>query len=454
MSPQLFVAHSHFLTAYMQIEWEVSMPVTLKDTPPGRRQCRVPAKLMDMLLTSLKGLPHLRLKPGVAAPTGPCQTPTPLIHCPASTVNATTSQPAATVEDVPDDGMEDVQVASPPHAHIHMPACAPAPEPVPPSQPVHPPIDMSPNCFSVFRCYATAPRSDPEEGLMLDAFADAGTHLCTPADPHECDPLQPFSSSARTWLSQVWEVAANSFAPFLNWSAFKLMEWQYTGSMMKSASKLQCIIDIVTDDHFKKEDLVGFSVTEAQRKLDDFRAASGLFSAKDGWHESSVMLRLPKPGIPHDKEADAPGAEVNKIWTRSLVEVIKSACQDATAHKFHWVPHCLLRCRAMIEEPDVQPEHLFSDVYNSDAMLREHEALQKQPPNPDDPPGTERVIAAIGMYSNSTRLANFGTTSLWPIYAYFLNLSKYVHLRLSAFAAHHLAYVPSVSTCCLSDRCL
>ena len=158
------------------------------------------------------------------------------------------------------------------------------------------------------------------------------------------------------------------------------------------------------------------------------------------------MLCLPKPGSMHNWEEDAPAAGVNKIWTWNLVAVIKSACQDVSACKSHWIPHTLLWHPATpAEEPAPPPERLYTNLYNSDAMICKHEELQKQPPNPGDPPGMECVVVTISMYSDSTHLANFGTASLWPIYAYFLNLSKYVHLKPSAFVVHHLAYVPSVS---------
>ena len=63
------------------------------------------------------------------------------------------------------------------------------------------------------------------------------------------------------------------------------------------------------------------------------------------------------------------------------------------------------------------------------------------------PPGCtlEIVVACILLYSDSTHLTNFGTASLWPIYLYFGNLSKYIRARSSAFAAHHVAYIPGVS---------
>jgi len=52
----------------------------------------------------------------------------------------------------------------------------------------------------------------------------------------------------------------------------------------------------------------------------------------------------------------------------------------------------------------------------------------------------------IGMmiWSDSTHLTSFGTASLWPVYLYFGNQSKYTRAKPSEFAAHHLAYIPKV----------
>jgi hypothetical protein len=41
-------------------------------------------------------------------------------------------------------------------------------------------------------------------------------------------------------------------------------------------------------------------------------------------------------------------------------------------------------------------------------------------------------------------MANFGTASIWPLYTYFLNLSKYVRARHTSGTCHHIAYIPSV----------
>ncbi|EJF60787.1 hypothetical protein DICSQDRAFT_147740 [Dichomitus squalens LYAD-421 SS1] len=209
--------------------------------------------------------------------------------------------------------------------------------------------------------------------------------------------------------------------------------------------KLQRLVDdVILDDRFKKEDLLGFNVDREQRRLDEHQAAGGAFSAADGWREASVRLHLPRPGLEQEDEEHAPAFVIDKIWIRSLLEVVKAGLQDVSARKFHWFPHRLFRTRATPDKPNAEPERLFTDVYNSNAMIRAHEEIQSRPRHPDDAADVEYVVAGIMVYSDSTHLTNFGTASLWPIYAFFANLSKYLRLKPSMFAAHHLAYVPSI----------
>ncbi|PIL32959.1 hypothetical protein GSI_05077 [Ganoderma sinense ZZ0214-1] len=151
-----------------------------------------------MLPTSLvTGLPHLRPKPLVAAPLDP-----PLngvLPSPSSaSVLPASPRLRAIVEDAPDDPMDDLRSLSPPRR----------PVPVPPPAPTPISIDTQPNQrFSVFRRYTARPRSDPEEGLTLNAFADAGTHLRAPRDARERDPLRPFGSSVCNLLSCAGDVS-------------------------------------------------------------------------------------------------------------------------------------------------------------------------------------------------------------------------------------------------------
>ncbi|KAJ7055705.1 hypothetical protein C8F01DRAFT_444509 [Mycena amicta] len=81
-------------------------------------------------------------------------------------------------------------------------------------------------------------------------------------------------------------------------------------------------------------------------------------------------------------------------------------------------------------------QELYGEMYSAQ---RTFEAFSKLPPCEEEP-----VIASIMPYSDATHLANFGTASLWPLYIYFGNRSKYERAKPSANAGYHAAYFPSV----------
>jgi len=58
-------------------------------------------------------------------------------------------------------------------------------------------------------------------------------------------------------------------------------------------------------------------------------------------------------------------------------------------------------------------------------MLEEDTKIRALGQHPNDDPDTEVAILAMLFWSDLTHLASFGTASLWPIYLYFGNLSKY-----------------------------
>jgi hypothetical protein len=78
-------------------------------------------------------------------------------------------------------------------------------------------------------------------------------------------------------------------------------------------------------------------------------------------------------------------------------------------------------------------------------MLEEDAKIRALGQHPEDNLNTEVAVLAMLLWSDLTHLASFRTTSLWAVYLYFGNLSKYAHGRLSSHATHHLTYIPSVS---------
>lgn len=237
-----------------------------------------------------------------------------------------------------------------------------------------------------------------------------------------------------------------TFAPFLNATVFRLMSWFYSGSNMKTLAELDALVnDVILADDFKISDLKGFSAAREMKRMDEgLKSDVGssehhqVFASENGWKESVVKLPLNAEHTKHASEHTAPVLEVPGVHHRSLVEVIKTAFSEESAKGFHYTPFK----EFWQPSPDAPPERVFSELYNSDVFIEEHAKIMQQPSEPG--PTLETAIASIMLWSDSTHLANFGTASLWPIYAFFGNQSKYVRAKPSSFAAHHVAYIPSV----------
>jgi hypothetical protein len=305
----------------------------------------------------------------------------------------------------------------------------PSPSPMPDDD--NPPVfETEPDEFGLFRSYVSRPTYIPDEELSLDTVCDAGG-LAVP------------KSDTRGWQSvfgPLTNSAGNFFAPFLNAAVFRLMDWFYSGSNMNSVAELDRLVkEVLLSEDFNVADLKCFSAAKELNRLDKHNEGPE-FSAKDGWIEGSVKIPLPGEKVKHKSETDAPTFEVKGVFYRPLTEVIKSAFREAAAQSYYLTPFRLFWQRS----EDEPPERVISEMYNSDAVIKEHEKIQSQPREPGCT--LETVVASIMLWSDSTHLANFGTAALWPIYAFFGNQSKYTRGKPTSFSAHHIAYIPSVSS--------
>jgi hypothetical protein len=105
---------------------------------------------------------------------------------------------------------------------------------------------------------------------------------------------------------------------------------------------------------------------------------------------------------------------------------------------FHYTPFSLY----WQPTPESTLERLYSEIYNSDKFIEEHSRIRQLPPEPG--PQYEHAIATMMISLDLMNLGQFGCASLWPIYAFFGNQSKYDRAKPSQFAVHHVAYIPSV----------
>jgi hypothetical protein len=225
-------------------------------------------------------------------------------------------------------------------------------------------------------------------------------------------------------------------------SIFRLMHWFYDSSLTKSLGTLNDLVHkVLFAPDFDVKDLTGFDAAKEARRLDDHNpSASGETATNpinDGWTETTVPISVPCDKYSYASDADAPIFHFKALQYRKLLEVIKAAYEEPSAEQLHISP-----CEEYWQpRPGSPPERIYSELYNTNAYIQEHEKIRSQ-----QQPGCEleTVIAPIMISSDATHLKNFGTASLWPIYLYLGSQSKYTRAKPTSFSAHHLAYVPKV----------
>lgn len=293
-----------------------------------------------------------------------------------------------------------------------------------------------PNEFGVYRVYHTGrPSYIPKEATVSN---NCPNFISSPGSTSA--PLPPDRS--RPFVPQVEQRALHdesSFAPFKNKSTHMFANWVYESRNSLSNTNLDNLVrEVITHPDFIPRDLEGFRAAEAFKVLDTWNETSqATLLPSEGWIKTSIPLRLPPAakGV-HPDEEFAPIYDVKGLLYRKPLQVIENAFSEASATAFHispfeeyWTPF-----------PGSPPERIYSELYNSDAFVEEDRKLKAQLKDDE----LEPVIAAAMLYSDSTHLTSFGTASMWPIYLYIGNLSKYTRGKPSSFSAHHLAYIPKV----------
>jgi len=154
-----------------------------------------------------------------------------------------------------------------------------------------------------------------------------------------------------------------------------------------------------------------------------------------------VKIRVPCTRV-QQKESEAPEFVVDGILYRDIVEVVEAELKDPDAFEnIHVAPYKEWWC----PRPGEDSVRVYSEIYNSDAMLEADTKMQENlGPTQGLAGDLETFVVSALLYSDSTHLASFGSASLWPIYLFLGNVSKYTRLKPTSFSAHHIAYIPTV----------
>ncbi|KIM60200.1 hypothetical protein SCLCIDRAFT_26719 [Scleroderma citrinum Foug A] len=271
-------------------------------------------------------------------------------------------------------------------------------------------VQTKPDLYGVFRVYPRhLPTNNPDGLNSLSHVSDS---------PHFQQ--TPDHSGARPW-----------------WSGF--------GNSLSAAQKnfFKPFLSVILAEDFNTADLQGFWAAKEVSHLDNYEAdpedIRPSFLAGDGWKETSVCLHLPADGVKHKFIEELPTFEVPSLFYCKLLDVIKNAFREQASEYFHITPFETFYS----PEPNEIPEHIYCELYNLPAVIEEHKKIRLQPHS--DGCTLETVITSIMLWSDLTHLASFGTASLWLIYMYFGNQSKYIQGKPTSFAAHHLVYIPKIT---------
>jgi hypothetical protein len=286
----------------------------------------------------------------------------------------------------------------------------------------------------MYREYPNIPTHNPD-----DHDAPTGPTLTNSTDSHAEQETSPTTE--------------NVYAPFSNSSIHGIMNWMWSGSAMKSLEEVSKLVGFLKSADFKKEDIEWFDIrretarfdstlkTKSRTNNDHDNSAAPVYN--EGWHEVEVKIQVPD-GLTHTSNADSeiPLFSVPGLHYRSICSVIKSTFEDASSSCFHYTPFK----KFWKPTADGPPQRIHDEIYSSDAMVKAHEDLQNLPP--ESSCNLERVVASLMFWSDSTHLASFGNASLWPIYLFFGNQSKWLRGKPRCGACHHVAYIPKVLRIC------
>ncbi|KAK1223438.1 hypothetical protein PQX77_013677 [Marasmius sp. AFHP31] len=247
--------------------------------------------------------------------------------------------------------------------------------------------------------------------------------------------------------SPPFESTRNNHSPFPNPTIDWLMTWHCDSNSTKPLNSLDSLVqDVILQPDFDIKHLQGFRARAAAAILDKSISAQPdeklPFQASKGWIDDMVDIPLPRARSKADKST-APTITVKGVHHRNLHDVIQAEMHELYTAQFYLKPYKLFW-----QPSGNRPiQRVYGEGYTSDRMLQlEAEINTKVNSLSEGSIKHEIGIVCIGLYSDSTLLANFGNVSLWPVYFTFVNCSKYKCLKLGSRGMNHLIYFPSLPT--------
>ena len=215
-------------------------------------------------------------------------------------------------------------------------------------------------------------------------------------------------------------------------------------SRIRSEAEVTCLVhEVIKSEDFDHNHFTGFNAHTEMKHFDKSKITPGdesdstLDLAQDAWKESTVSILVPT----REQCAGGNGQEfaIPGFFHHSLTSVICVVFTEKAAKWFHLTPFKHIWKSPLSD----REQHVYDKLYTSNTWITVHDKIQKQ--RQDDRCKLEHVIAGLMLWSDVTHLAQFGTTSAWPIYLFFRNQSKYVQACPNSRACHPITFIPTAS---------
>ncbi|KIK80669.1 hypothetical protein PAXRUDRAFT_158056, partial [Paxillus rubicundulus Ve08.2h10] len=226
------------------------------------------------------------------------------------------------------------------------------------------------------------------------------------------------------------------------------MCWQYSGSNSKLAAELNHLWSFIQDPEFDPTLHTSFSHDRKRKLIEKYlQDNSNPFKADHGWQTSSVPILLPKEKRKWKSELDTaiPTLTVDSVHHHDIIDIIISIFEDPISSTSHMTPF-----KQYWKISETQTVQVFGEAFSSPTCLNAYQEVNSLPREQGD--DLKRVAAPLMLWSDATHLANFGDASLWPVYLFFGNQSKYTRGKPTAAACHHIAYIPTISLIILPNN--
>ena len=297
---------------------------------------------------------------------------------------------------------------------------------------------------------STSFQTQPNSGGMICIYPTQPTQIpdlgTTGAHSNYID--APMLASSNLLFSNLLNIVASSnitcdnlFLAFSSPTASLLMCWQYLQSTAKSKDELNRLWKYIKDPTFNPQEQLDFSHDRKWKWVGKYLEDDmNPFHAQHGWFCSSFNLLLIKENIWYTSEDDPsiPIITIKNLYHRSIVDIMKSVFSEKVSLTFHMLPF-----EEFWTTTNGHNIWVYSETYMFSHILDTYREINSN--LWEDGNNYKQIIAPLMLWSDATQLSHFGDASLWPVYLYFGNQSKYTWGKPTSGTYHHIAYIPSVS---------